>query len=72
MTIRTAVIQRSGARPARQTVEAYLPSNYSVLTETADYLYISGTDEAGWTLHGYVIPRLASGLIFAREIPAGS
>jgi hypothetical protein len=72
MTIRTAVIQRSGARPARQTVEAYLPGNYSVLTETADYIYISGTDEAGWTLDGYVIPRLASGLIFAREIPAES
>ena len=66
--IRTAVINRADARPARQTVEAYLPGNYSVVTETADHLYISGTDVAGWTLDGYVIPRLASGLIFAREI----
>jgi hypothetical protein len=28
---------------------------------------LSGLDVAGWTLEGYVIPRLASGLHFARE-----
>jgi hypothetical protein len=29
---------------------------------------IEGEDNAGWTLDGYVIPRLASGLIFAKEV----
>lgn len=29
---------------------------------------IAGRDQAGWTLDGYVIPRLASGMIFGREI----
>jgi hypothetical protein len=29
---------------------------------------IAGRDRAGWTLEGYVIPRLASGLYFASEI----
>lgn len=31
-------------------------------------ILITGHDVAGWTLDGYVIPRLASGAIFAREI----
>jgi hypothetical protein len=29
---------------------------------------IEGCDSAGWTLDGYVIPRYASGLIWAEEI----
>jgi hypothetical protein len=29
---------------------------------------ITGTDQAGWTLDDYVIPRLASGLIVAKEV----
>lgn len=29
---------------------------------------IEGRDNAGWTLDGYVIPRLASGLHFANEV----
>jgi hypothetical protein len=32
-------------------------------------LVIEGTDNAGWTLDGYVLPRLASGLYFGKEIP---
>lgn len=57
-------------------VAPYLPANYSArsLTErdrvgdSRMLTLISGVDRAGWTLDGYVIPRLASGLHFAREI----
>ena len=54
---------------ARQ-VEAYLPSNYIVVRPVTGLRVISGRDNAGWTLDGYVIPRLASGLIIAEEVAA--
>lgn len=62
----------TNARDAKQ-LWAYLPSNYVIvggdLGEPGKPAYvIAGVDEAGWTLDGYVIPRLASGLIFATEI----
>ena len=31
-------------------------------------IVVFGHDNAGWTLDGYVIPRLASGMIFAQEV----
>jgi hypothetical protein len=49
-------------------VKRYLPSNYQA-TEGPDGIVIEGSDNAGWTLDGYVIPRLASGLIAAEEVP---
>lgn len=49
------------------TVAAYLPSNYKVVDTIDDRVVIEGEDAAGWTLHDYVIPRLASGLIHAVE-----
>jgi hypothetical protein len=56
-------------------VAAYLPDSYEVLArfprENDDYkqdIVIHGEDKAGWTLDGYVLPRLASGLIFGKEI----
>jgi hypothetical protein len=53
-------------------VRAYLPSNYSArLSQWKDQgtlILIEGVDNAGWTLDGYVIPRLGSGLIFATEV----
>lgn len=49
-------------------VEAYLPSNYAIIETFPDRIVIGGRDSAGWTLDGYVIPCLASGLITAREI----
>lgn len=57
----------------RQEVEAYLPSNYTVLQEVVvpdvvTVFVIVGEDKAGWTFEGYVQPRLASGLIYATEI----
>ena len=33
-----------------------------------EVVLIVGRDSAGWTLDGYVIPRLASGTIFAEEV----
>lgn len=62
------------------TVAKYLPRNYRVDGVRWDDTYagqtvrvchptvfISGTDVAGWTLSEYVIPRLGSGMISARE-----
>lgn len=53
-------------------VAAYLPSNYWIMAEQDGdgqrTVYIQGIDRLGWTLDDYVIPRLASGLIYAEEI----
>jgi hypothetical protein len=53
---------------APSQVAAYLPENYSVegITESG-IVAIGGEDHAGWTLDGYVLPRLASGLHFGTE-----
>lgn len=59
---RTAVTTASADR-----VEPYLPSNYTVKEEDGQTI-IQGYDNRGYTLDGYVIPRLASGLIGAKEI----
>ena len=67
-----------GARD-REQLERYLPDNYKVgqgymapayegSTRMVLTFDIEGEDVAGWTLDGYVIPRLASGLIFATEV----
>lgn len=49
-----------------ETIRRYLPSNYEA-ERVGGAIIIAGQDVAGWTLDGYVIPRLASGLYFARE-----
>lgn len=52
-------------------VRAYLPENFTAHLEKvgSDWrIVIQGQDFAGWTLDDYVIPRLASGLIFAEEV----
>lgn len=52
------------------TVERYMPSNYTA-KKVGGRVLIAGRDSAGWTLVGYVIPRLlSSGMIAAREINA--
>ena len=71
--IRTAIVRRSRAGiPTPETVARYLPSNYEVVGEytsvLGDAIVIEGEDRQGWTLDDYVIPRLASGLIFAAEV----
>lgn len=45
-------------------VDAYLPDNYMCDVD----MTVWGEDHAGWTLDGYVIPRLASALIFYEEV----
>lgn len=63
------------ARGTRSEVEAYLPANYEIVHWSAEpdgkgKAVIAGEDVAGWTLHDYVIPRLASGLLTCREYPS--
>lgn len=67
-TIRYAVVS---ACPL--TTAAYLPRNYEVLCQVVMDVdrratLIMGSDEAGWGLDTYVLPRLASGLYFGTEI----
>jgi hypothetical protein len=61
---RTAIITNTKVR--LETVQRYLPSNYSA-EQVAGWIVITGTDRAGWTMDGYVIPRLASGGMYAIE-----
>jgi hypothetical protein len=67
--VRRALVARSASgRPTASEVGAYLPAAYAVTLETDETVVIEGTDRAGWTMDGYVIPRLASGMIACREI----
>ena len=65
--LREAIVVRREGEPTVERVQNYLPSNYVVQSVTEEEMRIVGQDFAGWTLDGYVIPRLASGLIFASE-----
>lgn len=56
-------------------VERFLPSNYTAVAVNDKRepplqlaVLIAGEDNFGWTLDGYVIPRLASGMIHAHEL----
>ena len=53
-------------------VREYLPANFvaHIINDSGgnERVLIEGYDRAGWTLDGYVIPRLASGLIAAKEV----
>ena len=49
-----------------EQVAPYLPGNYRAEHRARGGTVIIGRDRNGWTLEDYVIPRLASGLIFAR------
>ena len=62
--VRRAVIKGKSGTSVSNTIECYLPSNY-VVKVVDGHTFIVGQDVAGWTLDGYVIPRLASGLIVA-------
>ena len=71
---RRATIPYSGDLPQNiegflQRVRALLPENYKVgYNSLTKQFMITGHDVAGWTLDDYVIPRLASGLVFIEEI----
>jgi hypothetical protein len=63
---RGAVVR--GLNISAETVAAYLPSNYRVVWSDDESVTIEGEDVAGWTLDDYVLPRLASGLMFGTEV----
>lgn len=50
-----------------EDVANYLPDNYSAKA-TSEGVLVYGRDYMGWTLHEYVLPRLGSALIAAKEI----
>lgn len=79
--LRVALIEVRGgpgfATEELRRVEAYLPRNFVAYLTASDgqhsqTIRISGYDNAGWTLQDYVIPRLASGLIFATEVTSAN
>jgi len=63
---RHAVIRGYG-HDKLETVRRYLPSNYEADSDGGN-VWIHGVDRLGWTLDDYVLPRLASGLHFAKEV----
>lgn len=58
--------------PLKTSVETYLPRGFKVTEigtdEQGDYVIIEGVEHAGWTLDNYVIPRLATGLLYATRV----
>lgn len=72
--MRRALVQ--GRDLSREQLERFLPSNYAISQELdstdsrTKAFMIEGHDDSGWTLSGYVIPRLASGLIGCQEVEA--
>ena len=62
---RMAMVVKDGLKLA--DVQQYLPSNYGAFRRPDGRIQITGRDSHGWTMDGYVIPRLSSGLIPARE-----
>lgn len=68
---RYAVVRTDQPDGMLPVVNRYLPTNYTA-EAWSDGILITGEDDAGWTLDDYVIPRLASGLIFAREVETPS
>ena len=56
---------------APEDVSPFLPSNYVAVAAGDEGTLVVGYDDHGWTLDGYVIPRLASGLIPSVEVGIG-
>lgn len=70
--VRIAKVVSTGPGPLPlSTIERYLPSNYQAVELPDGSVWIVGQDVAGWGLDTYVIPRLASGLIYAKEFAVG-
>ena len=72
-TARIELSENDSPEGAVKDVMHYLPRGYAaayVAPAKGDsaHILIRGYDDHGWTLDGYVIPRLASGLINAKEI----
>lgn len=63
--IRIAVVE--GKANDCDAIRRYLPTNYGASTYGMDVV-ITGRDYNGYTMKDYVLPRLASGMYFAREL----
>ena len=60
--------RRAVVHTDNSSVAAYLPSRYKVTKVEDGKTYIEGIDFHGWTLDGYVIPRLLSGNMLCDEL----
>ena len=67
MAERIAQMRYAHATAPLAAIAPYLPDNYFA-RDNVNHTLIFGEDVAGWTLDGYVIPRLASGHIYATEV----
>jgi len=70
---RAVVTGGRSERTLAEVVARYLPANYEVVKSTWSpdgfpQVVIEGVDSQGWSLDGYVIPRLASGLYSCEEV----
>jgi hypothetical protein len=70
--MRFAVV-RSNSSDKIDSIKALLPANYQVMRISPDGegVLIGGVDDHGWSMEEYVIPRLGSGMIAAREVFPG-
>jgi hypothetical protein len=72
MTRKAVIKAWSPKDPAEvaRVAAAYMPlsGNYRVTGHAHGEVFIEGEDDAGWTMDDYIIPRLASGGIYAREM----
>lgn len=70
--MRFAVV-RSNSSDKIDATKDLLPSNYQVIhvSPIGEGVLICGEDDHGWNMDDYVIPRLASGNIAAREVFPG-
>lgn len=62
------IIKRPRLADNAEQIARYLPDNYKIRGETDEFFVIEGEDNAGWTMDAYVLPRLASGLVWGQEI----
>lgn len=68
------VSRRQGRTQAddERSVAALLPSRYDVVRSweqgASRVVLVAGQDFAGWTMDGYVLPRLASGGWYGHEV----
>lgn len=61
-----------GRNISEEGIAAYLPSNYEVIASGDGWVDIAGFDNAGWTMDGYVIPRVSSGMFAIKETTGDS
>lgn len=65
---RRAIVTGGIGTPTLEQIQRYMPANYTARTNDNGQIEIEGEDNAGWTLDGYVIPRLESGWYVVKEV----